>query len=189
MQRPDLNRRRIASGLAALGIGALLLAPTPASSATRSESLASFEGTTIDLRQGWGEATACLTDGQSTSCYRTPEEMYAAESLAAAAPTESTSSAAVVVPLLACGTATRLWNGTSYSGLELDIASRGLILNLSAYGFDNATSSYWIGTCNTTFYDGASGGAPTYPGGTAAGNHSATMSSGWDNRVSSIYLA
>jgi hypothetical protein len=62
-------------------------------------------------------------------------------------------------------------------------------INLSTYGFDNITSSYQVGACGSTFYDGASGVAPTYPGPTGANAASATMLTSWDNRVSSVYIA
>jgi hypothetical protein len=54
---------------------------------------------------------------------------------------------------------------------------------------DNVTSSYVVGACAATFYDGAGGGAPVYPGGTGAFASSSVMTSGWDNRVSSVYIS
>jgi len=60
---------------------------------------------------------------------------------------------------------------------------------LSAYGIDNAVSSYKVGACSATFFDGAGGGGSIYPGYTGAGAQYSSMVSGWDNRLGSIWIA
>ena len=37
--------------------------------------IAAFDGGWIDLTKGWGEATACSSDGASTVCFHTEAEM------------------------------------------------------------------------------------------------------------------
>jgi hypothetical protein len=69
------------------------------------------------------------------------------------------------------------------------LTSRGAYINLSTYGFDNDTSSYKVGACASYFYDGAGGGTPLYPGTTTANSSATSMLTGWDNRVSSVYIA
>lgn len=136
---------------------------------------AAFEGRPIRLADGWGEATACTSDGLSARCYRTEAEMDDAENLPQGL-------------LAACSTSLRLYRSTSFGGGVLQLTSQYAYINLSAYGFDNDTSSYRVGACSSYFYDASSGGSPLYPGSTSGGASASTMVSGWDNRVSSVYI-
>ncbi len=166
----------------ALMMTAVLGLPTPSVSAADSGGvLATFEGTTINLHDGWGVAQACTSDGNVTTCYRSEAAMDRATSVAA----RSIS----ITPLASCASSLRLYRSTSYGGAVLQLTTRGSHINLSGYGFDNDTSSYKIGACSAGFYDGSSGGAPTYPGSTGANASATSMVSGWDNRVSSVYIA
>ncbi|MBI4933830.1 MAG: hypothetical protein HY828_08130 [Actinobacteria bacterium] len=147
--------------------------------------IASFEGGWINLTDGWGEATACTSDGFTAECYRTEAEMDAASHNALG----STAARSVgIVPLLACASSLKLYRSTSFTGAVLQLTSRGAYINLSTYGFDNDTSSYKVGACTSYFYDGASGGTPLYPGTTTANSSANSMLTGWDNRVSSVYI-
>jgi hypothetical protein len=94
-----------------------------------------------------------------------------------------------ITPLAACSSSLRLYRSTSYGGAVLQLTTRNTYINLSGYGFDNDTSSYKVGACSAGFYDGSGGGAPTYPGSTGANASATSMVSGWDNRVSSVYIA
>lgn len=189
-----VRHRLVLAGALALGS---LAASAPAAGASpqgegTGPSFASFEGTVIDLREGWGEATACVSDGVSTECFRTEAELDAvlggAEEPVSAVGAAAASGGPVALAL-SCGGQLRLWSGNSYSGSVLAFTTRGVILNLSSYGFDNVTSSYAVGPCSSTFYAGANGGGGTYPGSTSAGSSSAVMVSGWNNVVSSIYIS
>jgi len=140
--------------------------------------IAFFEGRWIALADGWGEAHACYSDIVSTRCYRTEAEMDAAE---------SSERLAAVSPQVACGSTVKLYRLGSYGGDVLELATRGVYIGLSPYGFDNDTSSYKIGACTSRFYD-VSPATTQYPGTTTAGTLSPGMSSGWDNRVSSVYI-
>lgn len=167
---------------AALTMTAVLASPNPHVSAADSVGIpATFEGTTIDLQEGWGAARACTSDGTSTTCYRSEAAMDRATAEAARS--------IEITPFAACSSSLRLYRSTSYGGSVLQLTTRGTVINLSGYGFDNDTSSYRVGACSAGFYDGSGGGAPTYPGSTGANASATSMVSGWDNRVSSVYIA
>ena len=141
--------------------------------------LADFEGSFIDLSKDWGEAKACWSDGRTTECFRTESQMDSQINQ------RFTLKAAVAT----CATSVKLYSNTSYGGSVLSLVTRTVPINLSAYGFDNLTSSYVIGSCNALFYDYANNVSPTYPGSTTANSSASSMSTGWDNRVSSIRIS
>lgn len=179
-------RSRATSVILAVAVAAAVLLTTsgPASARPSPGATASFEGRTINLADGWGEAVACTTDGQSTTCFRSEADMDA-YLVSTAAPESPAGDESV---LAACSTSLRLYDGTNYATPVLSLSSRGVWTNLSSYGFDNRTSSYRVGACAAYFAENASGGGTWYPGNTAAGAQAASMLSGWDNRVSSTYL-
>jgi hypothetical protein len=146
-------------------------------------SLATFEGSIINLRNGWGDATACTSDGITTECFRTEAQLNA---FLADASLDLDFGLSI---LSTCATPLRLYANTSFGGLVLNLSTRSTILNLSTWSFDNVTSSYKVGACTSTFYDGANAGAPIYPGNTTAGASATSMLSGWDNRVSSVIIS
>ena len=141
--------------------------------------LADFEGSFIDLSKDWGEAKACWSDGRTTECFRTESQMDSQINQ------RFTLKAAVAT----CATSVKLYSNTSYGGSVLSLVTRTVPINLSAYGFDNLTSSYVIGSCSALFYDYANNVSPTYPGSTTANSSASSMSTGWDNRVSSIRIS
>src|SRR5690606_2032672 len=116
---------------------------------------AHFEGRTINLAERRGEARACIQLDAETYCYRSEAELEGVH--------------ASTTVRLACATALRLYDGTSFGTPVLSLTATGVVINLSSYGFDNKTSSHRVGACNSTFYDVSGGGAPTYPGNTSAG--------------------
>lgn len=149
--------------------------------------IAAYEGAELDLRFGWDAARACQTDGIQTTCYDTEALMLAAMGApanAAAAPAGSAG-----LKRAACGSYLRLYTGTNYTGSVLALTTQYTVLNLSSYGFNNVTSSYRVGGCSSTFYDLSFAGAPVYGGATWAWAEASSMLSGWDNRVSSIYIS
>lgn len=179
--------RRIVIGTALATL--IVCTTTPRFSAAESHagpSIATFEGTLIDLRDGWGEATACTSDGITTECFRTEQELD--EYLEAATGYASSLLQGFAIESV-CSTSLKLYSNTSYGGSVLALSTRSTILNLSTWSFNNVTSSYKVGACNSTFYDGANAGAPTYPGNTAAGASATSMLAGWDNRVSSVIIS
>jgi hypothetical protein len=152
-----------------------------------------FEGAEIDLSKSWGEANACMVFDDHTECFRTEAEMleaYTDEPRAATQDSRSSAKAEVGFSVQStCSTTLRLYRLTGYGGQVLMLATRGVFTNLSNYAFDNDTSSYRVGACSSTFYAGTGGGGSVYGGNTWANAVSASMLSGWDNTVSSVYIS
>jgi hypothetical protein len=172
---------------ALLTTGLLMPALPAAAGPIRGPSIALFEGRTIDLRDGWGEAGACTTDGVTTECFRTEKQMdeYLANPVG-----ELVQAVLGVIGIQSvCSTTLRLYANTFYGGSALAISTRFAVSNLATWGFSNVTSSYKVGACAATFYDGDNANPPVYPGSTGAGVFSVSMLAGWDNRVSSVYIS
>lgn len=150
------------------------------STAERTETSAWFEDHWIDLTVSWEQATACDVQPDLTICYRTEAAMNI--ELAAAR------TATPFTTLAACSTSLRLYDGTTYTGTVLNLSTRATVLNLSVYGFDNLTSSYKVGGCDSDFYSAVNLGGSLYPGSTGAGSQAPSMLSGWNNVVSSVYI-
>lgn len=174
--------RRVAIALGVFGCLALLApATSTAAGSPRADTasvIALFEGGWIRLAEGWGDARACTSDDAGTRCYRSEAEMDAAEVVPGAA---------TVTPMADCSSSVRLYQNTSYGGSVLELKQRGVTISLSPYGFNNVTSSYKIGACNSRFYDTTTGGTQ-YTGNTNAGVSATSMVSGWDNRIGSVYI-
>lgn len=164
-------------------------APAPAKDISSMVSLATYEGRTIDLRNGWGSATACLVSSTGTTCFDSEKELDAqlvsmAPVLDAAAVSGFRSAAAAV----SCGSSVRLYSGISYTGSVLAIIDRYTVINLASLGYSNVTTSFKVGACAATMWDGTTGSGAVYPGSTSAGAVAASMATGWNDRVSSVYL-
>jgi hypothetical protein len=163
-----------------VSIASMAMAP-PASLAQQSPAgvQAWFEGDLIDLAEGWGDAGACIADSAGTRCYRTRSELTARE--------DAYASASAATLLANCSSYLTLYSATGFGGSSLSLNLRGVGIGLAAYGFSNITSSYTIGACAAEFYDGAIGSA-AYPGNTNAFASASSMATGWDNRVSTVYI-
>ncbi len=147
-------RRSLMLALVSIGVPATTAA---ASDTQRPSAFASFEGHSIRLADGWGEAQACTTDGLTTNCYRGEAAMDAAEGSTSLRPARSVT----LQPLVECSLPTlKIYRLGSYGGAVLQFTTRGQLFNLASYGFDNDTSSYKIGPCAAAFYDTTSGGGP-----------------------------
>ncbi|HEY4331868.1 MAG TPA: hypothetical protein VGM78_04840 [Ilumatobacteraceae bacterium] len=158
---------------------------------------ASFEGHTINLADGWGDAKACAVTADGVQCYTSEAEMDAALASEAADASEGLGLQAniaglsidlTVSPLATCSTNLKLYDGTSYGGIMVSVASAGTYVNLASFGFDNMTSSYKVGSCYVDMFSSASGGGSIYPGATSPGTSSPSMIAGWNNVVSSVYV-
>jgi hypothetical protein len=164
-------------------------AGAPADSTRGNPSIAVYGDRLIDLRVSWEDAMACTSDGSSTYCFATEAEMDAfLDARGAPVGLDASIRIGVFVALSSCSASLRLSSGTSYSGSLLHLSTRFVFHNLSAFGFDNITSSYRVGACASVFYDGAGGGGAVYPGATWAWAQSPTMSAGWADRVTSVYI-
>ncbi len=187
----QLSKRTIgARTLAAASIVSALLmgaGAAPASAEADEYSvIATFEGKEIALADGWGEAGACVSDADGTRCYRTEAEMDEREGLSINP--EPHRPAGEYVALSSCSSSLRLYQNPGFGGSVLHFSTQYTYINLWGYGFNNVTSSYRVGACASYLYDGSSGGAPTYPGSTSAYTSASSMVSGWDNRISSVYI-
>lgn len=143
-----------------------------------SPSVAWFEDHWIDLAVSWEQATACDVRPDLTICYHTEDAMNA-----------ELDAARTATMLTACSTSLRLYDGASYTGAVLNLSTRTTVVNLSLYGFDNLTSSYKVGACDTDFYSAANLGGSLYAGNTSAGFQAPSMLSGWNNTVSSVFIS
>lgn len=150
-------------------------------------SLATFENTVIDMSADWGTATACAITPTGNRCYLNEQKMDLVEfhhipDKAAAV------GIAGISPASSCTTTLRLYTGASFTGTVVSLSTQATWINLSAYGIDNATSSYKVGACSSVFREGVAGTGVTYPGSTVAGAQAASMVTGWDNTVSSVRI-
>jgi hypothetical protein len=163
-------------------------------SSVDARSIASFEGTSLDLSKSWGEAGACWIDEDgAATCYRTEKEMDAAivaagGDLGRVTDEHHRQDIAHGARMASCSSSLRLYRSDSYSGGTLYLTQRYSWINLSWYGFDNDTSSYRVGACSTTFRSGSNGGGTTYWGGTGAFASKSSMS-GWNNVLSSVRIS
>jgi hypothetical protein len=173
-------RRMLAFVIITLSIGAAAASPAQAGprsgSNLRDFGVARFEGRWIDLSESWEGARACLAvAGRATRCFRSRGEMRAAAGTG-------------LGKGLNCGSSLDLYGQPWMAGSEVSIYARGVWINLSSFGFDNATSSYVVGACSVSLASGANGGGSLYPRCLSPGCAEFTMLSGWDNVISSVYL-
>lgn len=180
-------KRSAAVALAAAAVCGSFLLAAPAQAASPAPDAtaryARFEGRTVDLSGDWGDAKVCMvwqTRG-AVECFRTAAQQEAREKqLRATASTQQVKAA--------CSTPLDLYQYTGKGGRDLKFYDRGYWQNLSAYSFDNSTSSYWTGACTAHLAENANGGGYWYPGNTGPNHQEDSMRSGWDNRVSSIKI-
>lgn len=164
--------------LATVALAGTANASTPESTAgAPAAEIATFEGATFDMTQGWGAATACNVTDTGTTCYRTETDMNKA--IATAPGTASRASS--------CSSSLRLYDGTSHTGQVISITTRSTLISLSGYGFDNKTSSYKVGACSARLYNGI--GSSQYGGNTSAYASATSMASGWNDVISSVTLS
>jgi hypothetical protein len=140
------------------------------------EGVARFEGGWIDLQEGWGAARACLVaPGVPVECFRSKVEMRRRE-------------ATLLIPGVSCSSPLKLYNYTNQGGSSVWIYTRGAWINLSTYSFDNKTSSYTVGACAAELAALSGGGGAHYSGCLDAWCEEDSMSFGWNNITSSVYL-
>jgi hypothetical protein len=142
----------------------------------KGEGRALFEGRWIDLDEGWGAARACLVAaGRPIECFRSTLEMRTRE-------------AALLTPDVNCSSPLRLYNLTNQGGSSVSILTRGQWVNLSGLSFDNKTSSYTVGACAAELAALSGGDGAHYSGCLDAWCQEDSMSYGWNNITSSVYL-
>lgn len=147
------------------------------------------EGRRSDLR-GLRKAAGCVVHPGGVECFRSEAKLIAREQAL------STSIDALGGRVLledfavaaSCSTPLRLYDGTSFSGTRVSVYTRGVWVNLGSLGFDNRTSSYIVGACAVELAKGTGGSGDRYPRCLYAGCQEATLLSGWNNTISSVYL-
>lgn len=149
---------------------------TDAPQTSKTGVIATFEGTTFDMARGWGDASACHVTDTGAACYRTESAMERA--IGEIPPAERAAN---------CSTSLRLYDGTSYTGAVISLSTRQSVLSLSTFGFDNRTSSYRVGACSASLYNGI--GTSKYGGNTLANASATSMASGWNDVISSVVIS
>ncbi|MFD4636164.1 peptidase inhibitor family I36 protein [Lentzea sp. NPDC058436] len=125
--------RLAAAGLAALGLMAVV--PSTAG-AVESGVLATYNGNTIDLAQGWEGATVCAQTDGGVHCYDDDAAYRTATNLPASQDGGlGTASVDDCPPLWKC-----LWDNRNYSGRRLQWRDPG-DFGLAQYGFRNRANS------------------------------------------------
>lgn len=202
------RKRRPAVFVVALSLVALSAGPAYADrgagqndegrEATTEGAIATFEGATLDLAESWGDAAACMVWPEATEtieCFSSEAELDARiaglESQLGVASTAATAKGGPTQSLMGtnCSSYLKLYDGTWYTGTILYLRSKYQWHNLVNYGFNQRASSFKVGACSTYFADYSNGGGAWYPTyATQAYDQSATMITGWNNDVSSVYI-
>ena len=143
---------------------------------------AGFEGRRIDLATNWEQAQACVVLRQAglVECFRT---------LAQAQARADTITPQFAAAGYSCSYPLRIFEHSNYGGRQLLFFDRGYWQNLPDYGFNDQLSSYIVGACYTYLAEHVGGGGAFYPGPGWAWSGVPWLQAGWDNRVSSIYMA
>jgi hypothetical protein len=144
--------------------------------------VAAFEDHAIDLGANWEQAQACLVLRQAglVECFRT---LHEAEDRAEALQPQ------LAAATYSCSSPLRLFEHSNYAGRQLLFFDRGYWQNLPDYGFNDQLSSYIVGACTTYLAESTNGGGAFYPGPRGAWSGVSWLAAGWDNRVSSLYMA
>jgi hypothetical protein len=161
-------------------------------SATSSPKWATFDGQSIDLSNGWGEARVCLVlDEDLVECFRTNAEADAwiaeigsdKNDMIASSRDDDTISA------LHCGDYLLICAPVGHVEPCLRFYRRQFTYNLPAFGFNDRMSSFIVGSCGATFYEhinrNINGGASFYGKPRAS---SRNVGAGWNDRISSIWI-
>jgi hypothetical protein len=165
-----MHRRLTTIVFLALLVAAAAAASVPA----RGPSSFKVQGAGVQVT---GDTQACLVLRGITECFPDRAGLAAREA-----------ELALALPAASCSTPLKLFADSGYGGRELDFYDRGFWQNLSAWSFDNQLSSYKVGACGVHLAENANGGGSWYPGNTSANHSEPSMLSGWDNRISSIYI-
>ncbi|MGC1237950.1 MAG: hypothetical protein WA860_04085 [Acidimicrobiales bacterium] len=145
-------------------------------------SIASYDGTSINLANGWEGAAVCAVTQGGNFCFATTSDYQTWLSSPGGQADVGFS------PEINCSSALQLYSGTNYEGSELSLLDEGVWLNLSTYGFSDKTNSYKVGACEVSMTSAQNGGGTVYPGPMAAGTDAASMESGWSDRIQSAYI-
>ena len=155
--------------------------PAVAAAAGTTPADAAFEGHRIDLASNWEQAQACivLRQAQVVECFRTSTGRGSGRGGHAAVRGRR-----VLVLLPPASLRAHLLRRA-----PAPVFDRGDWQNLTDYGFNDQLSSYITGGCYTYLAEHTNGVGAFYPGPTWAWAGVPYLNSGWDNRISSLYMA
>lgn len=151
-----------------------------ASAAPEGQIVATYNGSTLNLSQGWGSATVCDVTTGGAFCFSTHAEYQTWLT--------GTVGEALVHPLTSCSSGLDLYENEGYGGDELILSSTLIWINLSAYSFADEVSSYRVGDCSIIMTDGTNGSGDVYPGATSAGSDVSWIGTAWNDRIQSVYI-
>lgn len=152
-----------------------------------------YGGTTIDLDDGWQDASVCsvYADG-TTFCFDdvTQADAHAAQYYDFAL--ESAEAASASLALAGCpGNGSQHWLhlGDAADGRVLRFQDISVTQNLSNWSFANKTDRYWNQlNCNASGYDLANGGGDRFQYMVANSGGTHDLPSNWKNRFDSIRI-
>jgi hypothetical protein len=154
-----------------------------ASGAGSTGTIATYNGGTLNLSQGWGTAAVCAVTAVGTNCFSS-QSAYQAW-LSSQLLTEDALTPDVSIN---CSTGFDLYQNIDYGGGELVIFDQATWINLSTYGFADQVSSYKVGACSVSMTAAANGGGDVYPGATSPGSDVSWIGTAWNDRVQSVYV-
>jgi hypothetical protein len=178
----------LATSVVVLGVlGGTQLASGAGSGAGLGGAIASYNGGTINLSQGWGTAAVCAVTAAGTSCFSSQSDYqtWLSSRVQAASPALDAAGPDVSIN---CATGFDLYQNIDYGGGELVIFDQAAWINLSTYGFSDELSSYKVGACSVAMTDAPNGGGDVYPGATSPGSDVSWIGAAWNDRVQSVYV-
>lgn len=165
------------------GLLGMVSGVTESSAATGGDIIASYNGGSIDLSQGWGAATVCVIAPSGTDCFANQQDYQAW-----ADAKSKTSASLLTATTSSCSSGFQLYENIDYGGRELIIYDESIWINLSDYSFNDTVSSYEVGACAVSMTDGPYGSGNVYPGATSPYSDVSWIGSTWNDRVSSVYV-
>ncbi len=163
----------------------------PSKSIQSGPEIASYNGTSINLANGWGTATDCVVwhSAGIVKCFDSSTQLHAWQvQYAPGGLTPVQAAPMAVTPLVTCSTPLNLYADAGYGGIHLVFYDRGYWQNLTNYGFNDQMSSFIVGACSSHLAENTNGGGYWYPGNTNAGSAVSYVGAAWNDRVSSIYI-
>jgi hypothetical protein len=146
------------------------------------DAMASYEGGTLDISQGWGTATVCVVARTGNECFTTYAEYVAWMSSKLGGDLQ-------LEPDTSCSTGLDLYQNIDYGGDELILKTEDVWINLSTYSFSDETSSFKVGACSVDMNDSNNGGGNFYPGPTSSGSDVSWIGSVWNDRIASVLIS
>lgn len=163
-------------------------------SAPESSVVAFFEGEQLRLADGWKDAQSCVVWQGVTECFRSDTDAAVviaeidAESVSPTmeAPTSKPNGRANKACNRSC---LHLYEHNDFKGRHLTFCDRGFWQNLGTkYGFNDKLSSYKTGVRGVHLSKDVNGNGGWYPGDTSSCTSMSQMNSGWNDKVSAIYI-